>query len=208
MSESKPLSRNDPMRTVSLLKLTLTAASVTVSAAETMHISLCNQANASEKMLHGSKAEVEIAYQAAGIDIRWVACENAGSAKELYGDRYFVVRLRNGTDMANPRGVSLDTMGRAYTERRGSGYLADVYLPSIARFAARQDIDFQSLVGLVISHELGHLLLGPGHSQRGIMFSHWTKHETEAGRKRGLRFNKDEAVTLVQQLRERAAAVR
>jgi hypothetical protein len=171
-----------------------------------MYVSLCNQADVSEAVLSGAKEEIAIAYQAAGVTIHWVACEDVAAAKMQYGERYFVIRLRNETFLPSARSVSLDTMGRAYTERRGSGYLADAYLSSVAHFGVQHDIDLEALLGLVVSHELGHLLLGPGHSAGGIMFAQWTRRETEAGRRRWLRFNQSEAALMVEQLQERGAA--
>jgi len=47
-----------------------------------------------------------------------------------------------------------------------------------------------ALMGYVIVHELGHLLLGPGHTAEGVMQTGWNESELHALRQRWLRFGK------------------
>ena len=45
------------------------------------------------------------------------------------------------------------------------------------------------LLGYVIAHELGHLLIGAGHRPNGIMRASWGKNELDALNRRHLKFN-------------------
>jgi Zn-dependent peptidase ImmA (M78 family) len=69
--------------------------------------------------------------------------------------------------------ASLDAMGRAYLAENGEGYLADAYFEAIRKLAARHDADADALLGFVIAHELGHLILGEGHVPDGVMQAQW-----------------------------------
>ena len=184
--------------------LLVSVASAPVFGARAMYISLCNNAGVPEKIVAQARQEVEVAFEAAKATVHWVSCQGIESAKDRYGELLFVIRLRGDRAWFAKRSVSLDTMGRAYTEERGSGYLADAYMPSIVKFSEEHDIDVDTLLGLVMAHELGHLVLGPGHSEDGIMFGQWTWRETEAGRKRWLRFNHEQAAVIAGQLARRA----
>jgi hypothetical protein len=55
--------------------------------------------------------------------------------------------------------------------------------------AEQHGVDADELLGCVIAHELGHLLLGPGHVPGGVMQAHWSGNELDALRQRRLKFN-------------------
>ncbi|MBZ5586362.1 MAG: hypothetical protein LAQ30_30080 [Acidobacteriia bacterium] len=103
--------------------------------------------------------------------------------------------------------AALDLMGRAFpTEPSGAGSMADAYLQAVQDFAERHEPDDGALLGFVIAHELGHLLLGPGHARDGVMQSPWGRKEVEAARRRSLLFNKEEAARIRLELQTRTAS--
>ena len=54
------------------------------------------------------------------------------------------------------------------------GWLATAFSDRIAGAATRVGVDAGTLLGLVIAHELGHLLLGSGyHGWTGVMRADW-----------------------------------
>ena len=55
------------------------------------------------------------------------------------------------------------TLGIALSDR------AFILLPRIQQLAAAKQVPVSAILGVVIAHELGHLLLGPGHSPSGVM---------------------------------------
>jgi len=52
------------------------------------------------------------------------------------------------------------------------------------------------VLGEAAAHELGHLLLGPGHARDGIMRANWTRQDLESASRGGLQFTGDEAAIL------------
>jgi hypothetical protein len=169
-----------------------------------MYVAICNTSGLPETVVSHAKKEIVLVFSAARADIRWVDCVEVPTAKAELGNQLFVVRLRGDGPRSTSRNVALDMMGRAYTNERGSGTLADAYLPSINMCAEQNSVERASLLGLVISHELGHLLLGPGHVPSGLMYGTWKSHETEAIRKRWLRFDSQQAAIIQGELEKRA----
>jgi hypothetical protein len=97
--------------------------------------------------------------------------------------------------------MSLDAMGRAFLGDNGHGYLADTYYQAVSDLASRHHADTAVLLGFVIAHELGHLLLGPGQVNGGVMRTGWNVNELQALRQRWLRFNQAESLRIRQALR-------
>lgn len=182
----------------------IAAASAPLFGGQPMYVALCNNAGLGDQTVGEARHEIEITFDVIGASVNWVACEDIDSSKAQHGNLLFVIRLRPDKAWFAKRSVSLDAMGRAYTEERGSGYLADAYVPSVVKFRNEHDTDFTTLLGLVICHELGHLLLGPGHTEDGIMFGLWSGRQTEAARKRRLRFTQEQGAVIVMELQKRA----
>jgi len=57
------------------------------------------------------------------------------------------------------------------------------------------------VLGYVLAHEIGHLLLGPGHVEGTIMSAKWDAKVLEAARQRGLTFDRSQRTTIHDQLR-------
>jgi hypothetical protein len=89
--------------------------------------------------------------------------------------------------------LSLDAMGKAWVPAGGAGDKADAYVRPVEDVADGQNLDAAVLLGYVIAHELGHLLIGPGHSADGVMRARWGRNEFQALRQRWLRFNRTDA---------------
>jgi hypothetical protein len=56
------------------------------------------------------------------------------------------------------------------------GCLATIFYPRVEDVASEVHDPMTRILGHVIAHELGHLLLGPAHSSSGIMQGTWS-HE-------------------------------
>jgi hypothetical protein len=68
-----------------------------------------------------------------------------------------------------------EAYGVSYVVRETNhGWLATVFSDRIARAAKRVGVDTGTLLGRVITHEVGHLLLGNGyHGETGVMRAEW-----------------------------------
>ena len=70
-----------------------------------------------------------------------------------------------------------------------------IYYREICRLAElNPPVSSSELLGYVIAHEIGHLLLGPQHQDGSVMKSHWRAADVEMIRRRELHFNRSQNV--------------
>ena len=79
---------------------------------------------------------------------------------------------------AELRGMATDTAGFAMLTGGDSAYAA-VSWAAVRRAAAQTEADPAVALGAAMAHEIGHLLLGPGHSPSGIMSARLGFHEMD-----------------------------
>jgi hypothetical protein len=107
-----------------------------------------------------------------------------------------------------PAGVSDRAYGVAHVlPPDDRGWLASVFADRIAAGAERAGLAPRQLLGLVMAHEVGHLLLGEAHSPTGLMSARW--HDTVLRRDGAAadapvwRFTADQASVMQERLNER-----
>ena len=136
----------------------------------TINVRVLNYSDASDPtLMQGEKRSAEI-FRDIGMDIAWVNCNpmtgvTTGDTHcaSRVGPLNFDVRIVRDIAIA-PEAPRAETMGMAV------GNLAIVSFSQVVKEAAAASIDPSNLLGLVMAHELGHILLGsPAHSQWGIM---------------------------------------
>jgi hypothetical protein len=154
--------------------------------AEQINVSICNLGGLKESIVRQAKAETQAVFRPSQIRIEWSDCD------QVAGSHSFIVRLRADKPPQTAGPSSLDAMGRAFLGKEGNGYLADAYFQSVRELSDFHGADAAALLGVVIAHELGHLLLGPGHSPNGVMRSAWGGRELRAVGQRWLKFNRDQ----------------
>jgi len=122
------------------------------------------------------EAEIEAAriFRAAGVEIEWVGC-SGGSV--IYDDRCRVIPGDNQYVLQIvPTGKTSSDLvfGLAFLDEDGTGRYCDVFYERIAEAHHESGADPSLLLGMVVAHELGHLLLGShAHSYMGIMTPVW-----------------------------------
>ena len=134
------------------------------------------------KEAEGIASEV---YRRAGIEIQWVDPSTSEGATKLY------VNVLS-QEMAEPFYVSDETVGFAIPGSQA----ANVIYERIRQIARRRHVASGLLLGYVIAHELGHLLLpAHSHSSSGLMRPDL---DMELAAMRKLRFTADQ-VALIQE---------
>jgi hypothetical protein len=146
-------------------------------------IHLDDKAGVPGRVLSSARAEVEDVFQAAGIRITWKEGPAPADAEGSAGG-HPAVTVMLGT-MESPCAGSGCTLGLAVLNRR----TAIVFSNRVDELARRHPIDPGIILGRVIAHEIGHLLLPPGrHAHHGLM-----RGEIEVGFGRPSRFTREEA---------------
>jgi hypothetical protein len=83
--------------------------------------------------------------------------------------------------------------GQTFQDAAGEGNYALVYYPSIKAFRPTTAVPAGELLGCVVAHELGHLLLGTAsHSSTGLMSAVWQDPELRQVVRGNLLFTGDE----------------
>ena len=184
--------------------LTALCSASLLTAGQHMNVAICNLGGVSESVIAGAKAETELVYSSAGVQIVWQDCDAFPSPSEQARDPWFIVRLRTDKPPLTVGPASLDVMGKAFVEEHG-GYMADAYFQAIQATSERHRGDSGVLLGFVMAHELGHLLLGAGHTPDGVMQSAWGQKQMDALRQRWLRFTAESAGRIRGALESRTA---
>ena len=140
------------------------------SDAPTITLWVLNQAKVSDEVLLRAQAETARIYKSAGIHVLW------RDRMEMGAPGRFIVNVvsnpPNGTGEIAPDGV----MGIAPGTNEASGMHVGAFYANIQTFAALHGLDAGLLLGHVIAHEIGHLLLrNNSHSRTGLMRAGWDK---------------------------------
>ena len=173
--------------------------------AERMNVSICDYGGLPESLIAQAEAEANSVFSSMNVLVVWAKCQaEVGTEEAAHGTR-FIIRLRSDRPPLKSGLASLDAMGRAYVSPSGDGYMADVYYKAVEAFAEWHGTVKDELLGYVIAHELGHLLLGVGHSPQGVMRSRWTGRDATAVRQLGLKFTAVEQERIRRNLRSRGS---
>jgi hypothetical protein len=153
-----------------------------------------NYSAASNSSLAAAEREASRILSQAGVEARWVECpvlptkhaDKSCAAEVALGD--VRVRILNHPEQ-NYFGDSIFgfTVQSAF---------ASVYYNSALRMAKIDNSDFEMpvILGSVIVHEIGHLLLGPkAHSASGIMQAEWKREQLNQLMKGRLSFTPEQA---------------
>jgi hypothetical protein len=124
----------------------------------------------------------------AGLPVEWRDCPAVGPVarrcRETPTRTELIVRLVRAPGAAGVLGESLIDV------ERGRGTLATVFVNRIEALARQVDVDDAWMLGRVIAHEVGHLLLGHnGHSPSGLMREFWTYLDLRTNRPRDWQFS-------------------
>jgi hypothetical protein len=143
-----------------------------------------------------------------GLDVTFRRCARAGGEAGGVVDRCddpleaheLVVRVIDA-----PKDSShLDPLALGLTyvvPETNGGWLATVFADRVLSTAERVGMDRGTLAGLVLAHEVGHLLLGEAyHGNAGVMRADWPDHLLAGSANGTWRFSTTEAAAMQQRL--------
>jgi len=178
-----------------LLPSVVGAAPDTHSTPVSLTVSIFNDAGVPAAVLQQAESRARGVLSDAGVSLTWLDCGVPGHWRAELGCQaiafptHFSVRL-----VAGRKAVSDDTFGQSYLNKRGEGSYANVYVTPLSSAKALSLIKEGDLLGYVVAHELGHLLLGKeSHSAGGLMRARWEVAELQEGSRGNLLFSRGEA---------------
>lgn len=133
-----------------------------------------NSTRLSGSILKEAEQEASRIFSSAAISITWVDCSKGPNRADdachrVPGPAQFVLHI-----VATGRTSSDMVFGLAFLDEGGAGKYSDVFLDRIEDAHRELGTDTSRLLGTVIAHELGHLLLGShAHSYAGVMTPIW-----------------------------------
>ena len=105
-----------------------------------------------------AQAEVTKVYAQIGVEVVWTTSDTATYTVLILSQEPAVKFIAAEHVADNVLGQAVRGLKRAY-----------IFKDRVREASTRAPIDFQKLLGKVIAHEVGHLLLTSGHSATGIM---------------------------------------
>lgn len=164
-----------------------------------LRVLLQDDAGVPAETLERARHEVEGVFHRSHISFSWIV---AGTCEQSC----HIIKI-----VSKPVGVmSRDSkvVGVAPGTREARGRIAFVFYDRIRVYSAELRIDTWQMLGHVMAHELGHLLLPYGaHSIAGIMRRSWDRDQAHRAAERTLRFTADQASLIRERLQASAAPI-
>jgi hypothetical protein len=142
-------------------------------------VSIYNHAGVPATILDGAERRAASILESANFDVVWLHCvrpsnEDAIACKKIDLPGHLALRII--PDVASS--MSDAAFGVTFLAADGTGKYSDVFWKRAVDLHATSSLDLGSVLGSVIAHELGHLLLGShAHAVSGIMRTHWEAEE-------------------------------
>jgi len=138
-------------------------------------VQVYNSALVAPDLLADAEADVTRIFRTAGITVFWLNCPPSGSeaaANAICIEPSPLNRLSIRINVEMPGDLPETSFGVAFTD---TGIYATIYYPRVQQYAKRGIVTQPQIMSHAISHEIGHLLLGPAaHARVGIMRGTWT----------------------------------
>ena len=145
---------------------------------------LANEAGVSSDIVGDARREVIRIYAQIGVRVIW-AEHVTGNPK----DPLVIIISPITGQWVGPMSLGLAVRGPDF-----SGRLAYVFYDRVQPLARKHQMRDSSLLGVVIAHEIGHLLLPYGsHSSNGLMRGEWDTRQLSLAGARLLRFTAQQA---------------
>jgi len=153
-------------------------APATESSRPKLSISVHNYADVPAEHVLAAEEEAHKIFEQAGLETVWLTCspklENTQPAGCYITDRtHLVLKLQRHAVSKQVRNRT-DVLGIATLDENGVGYHGYVFCDRVQKLAEARKLSHR-LLGDVLAHELGHLLLGStAHSISGLMSGQWS----------------------------------
>ena len=137
-----------------------------------LRVLVIEEAHVRPEVLRAAEDDAGAIFTAAGVQLVWV--DPASGANQPFD---VTVKIAPGMKPSmRPQNVSDLSLGFAAvnaTVEGRRGRLVWVLFDQVETHAQHHHIQISRLCGLVMAHEIGHLLLPAGHSEAGLMRANW-----------------------------------
>jgi hypothetical protein len=144
-------------------------------------ISVYDYAHVPAELLAAAEMDAQRIFRQAGVEIVWLNClpkreKIEPNSCHSVDASHLMMKILPGAINSHVRDRS-DVLGDALVDEKGGGFFAYVFYDNVRRIAEEHRLG-HALLGGVLAHETGHLLLGSkSHTVSGIMSAHWSGDE-------------------------------
>jgi len=170
-------------------------------------------ASIDESLLVQARAVAERLLSDVGVDSNWEQCRTSEAGQNLdtscqHRADETVLQLRIQPNRAAKKlKLTGCAMGYAVPPPDQYGVIAGVFLERMRRVARSEGRDLHVLLGHVMAHELGHLLMGSSeHDSRGIMRRRWNSRDLLRAARGNFGFNSVQGALMRRQADDRVAS--
>ena len=168
----------------------------------TVVFSIHNEAGVPANDLDKAEQFATQVYEKAGVSVRWLNRPAGSSKEDGCGDLSEQVVCVIVSIVPKSSGSGADVLGVAFSVREGMGKFATVFYGRV-RDLGGQRLSSAGVLGFVIAHEAGHILLGANsHSSLGIMQPCWESPQLRKASMGNLLFTPEQAERMQQRIRE------
>lgn len=159
-----------------------------------LKVSVFNDAQVPQYVLQAAVTRAQAVFERAGVSLTWLDCGTPGNWHTELGcldvafPSHLSVRLVKGKQTGSD-----DIFGQSFLNEHDEGNYANVYVTPLSSAKARELLPEGDLLGCIVVHELGHLLLGRNsHSNEGLMRAKWEVWDLREAARGNLLFTKAE----------------
>jgi hypothetical protein len=158
-----------------------------------------DSANVAERVVLEAEQSAGRIFRQAGVDLEWVNCglqdryhSEPQCGASMASSPRLVVRI-----IPHARTLGEDVFGVAFVDH-DTGTYADLFFEPIEQLQDQnKEIPVAPMLGSVLAHELGHLLLGwNAHFPGGIMQAHWNEGQLRLIAMGRMFFSKEQAAKM------------
>ena len=177
----------------------------TESDAPHVRIRILDYAGITNDVIAYAQQRVSDIYQTIGVEIRWQVTyrplvQSSSVAKTLTEPSDFVIIVPS-PDMSRHLKVPKDAMGMAIVSSQGGGRIAYVLFHRVTLVAKTARSAVADILGMVIAHEIGHLMLPNGsHSDYGLMRADWSITELRRLRRPAVEFTSSQGAAILRRI--------
>jgi len=120
------------------------------------------------EVLERARAVAEKIFRRSGTEISWIDCplDGAPSCATPRGPAEISLRIYRRSERAK-RAIG-ESIGGLALPGDGAG-IVHLHFDRLEEISLGEGIPLELSLGITAAHEIGHLLIGPGHSNRGVM---------------------------------------
>jgi hypothetical protein len=162
----------------------------------TVTVSVFNDAGISRLLIVQAQAVARTVFAQAGVNLEWMSC---GLPSQTDKEVSLCIQSEFPTHLhlrliGHPNYFEAAALGVSYLAEDGVGFQGEVFYERIVKLQSGTELDLAILLGVVMAHELGHLLLGTNsHSPGGLMRVSWRREDLAHAVKGTLLFSDEQS---------------